>query len=271
MAIDDKMAIGFATDSGFPLQIALQHAVDSNVQKTGWRVRMVEHGWVHPRDRETGGYIDLVLVDHSNRHNFVVECKRQRDAAMVFMHHKGVVSERRHARVFVTDVGPSGVKRNGWHDVQIDPKCAEVTFCAVRGQGPNEKNTLLERVGSELVMATEALAATELSFRATDKNTARMYVPVIVTTAELKVAEFGPETVSLQDGELKDAKMHSVPWVRLRKQLGTSEFVAWTPDMFGDTTTPDELAERTMFVVNAANLLNFLTITVEDPTLGTFA
>jgi hypothetical protein len=249
--------IRYASDSGFPLQIAVQHAVDENVSKTGWNVRYVEHGWVHRRERQRG-FIDLVLHAKRGELLFVVECKRQREAAWVFMHYSGKAIDRRHAKPWITHVHDNNFIKYGWSDLAVDPPCPEATFCALRGQTSAERNTLLERTGAELVLATEALASSERNFRRPQEETHRMYFPLVVTTASLKIADFEPTSVSLQDGELNDATVRDVPWVRLRKQLATRA-VNLTPEDATGLGNPSYSLESSIFVVHCASLVDFLT------------
>lgn len=256
MPSTDQDAIRYASESGFPLQIAVQHAVEDSVQRTGWSVRYVEHGWVHPHE-EQRGFIDLVLHSHDGKYLFVVECKRQRDATWVFMHYSGTASNRRHAKPWVTRASPDRVLLHEWTDQPLDPAYPEATFCALRGQNSSERNTLLERTGAELILATEALAHAERDFRRTDTESVRFYFPLIVTTAELKVADFDPSSISLADGELTNAEIRDVPFVRFRKQLAT-RFVALSSgdiDLLGD---PSYSMESSIFVVRADHLVEFL-------------
>ena len=256
MPTTDQDAIRYASESGFPLQIAIQHAVDDAVRRTGWSVRYVEHGWVHPREQQRG-FIDLVLQSHHGKYLFVVECKRQRDAIWVFMHYSGNASDCRHAKPWVTQASPDQILLHDWADRPLDPPCPEATFCALRGQNSSERNTLLERTGSELILATEALAHAERDFRQTNTESIRFYFPLIVTTAELKVADFDPASVSLGDGELTTATIRDVPFVRFRKQLAT-RFVSLSPDDVEQLGDPSYSMESSILVVRADCLVEFL-------------
>lgn len=256
MPVSDQDAVRYASESGFPLQIAVQHAVDESVSTTGWSVRYVEHGWVHPQEQQKG-FIDLVLHRDRGRHLLVVECKRQRDAAWVFMHYSGTAASRRHFRPWITHAGADRIVRHAWTDKPLDPACPEATFCAVRGQNSNERNTLLERTGSELVLATEALAHSERDLRVHGRSSVRYYYPLIVTTADLRVADFDPATVSLEDGEISAANVRNVPFLRFRKQLAT-RFVVLGPSDLTDRGDPSYTMESSIFVVHASRLVQFL-------------
>ena len=126
-------------------------------------------------------------------------------------------------------------------------------FCAIRGQSVNDRTTLLERIGGELVSATEALAEEERDFRLPNSPTVRFYFNVIVTTADLKVAKFNPQDVSLADGTFDHAEIDSVPFVRLRKQLSMRP-VRFTPEDFQNNMQTADSKENTVFVVRADSL-----------------
>lgn len=252
----DPDAIKIANDSGFPLQIAIGHQVADSKDTHGWTVRHSEHAWTNRFDQQSG-FIDLVLQDRYKTTYLVLECKRVRQAAWLFMHPNGTAQPRRHAKCWVTHYAKGKMPHYGWCDVPIDPVSPEAMFCAIRGQSVNDRTTLLERVGGELVSATEALAEEERDFRPPTYPTARFYFNVIVTTADLKVAKFNPQDVSLADGTFGHAEIESVPFVRLRKQLSMRP-VRLTPEDFQNNTQTADSKENTVFVLRADSLLKFL-------------
>ena len=256
MSANDQDILQYVNESGFPLQIAIQHAVEASAKSTAWRVRYVEHGWVHP-DALGKGFIDLVLHAFDGRQFLVVECKRRVDADWVFMHSSGRTSNRRHAKVWVTMAIDAEIRQHGWSDCQIDIPCPEVNFCAIRGQSKGDRVPMLERIGGDLVLATEALAHSERDFRTPAIRYLRAFTPVIVTTANLSVADFDPAAVSLLDGKAPAAKVIRVPWLRIRKQLAT-RFKQLSPADMADGGNPSYSMENTIFVVQAANFIDFL-------------
>ena len=142
-------------------------------------------------------------------------------------------------------------------ETPLDPACPETTFCAVRGQNSSDRATLLEKAGSELVLATEALAHAERDFRKSESVLTRTYFPILVTTANLKVADFDPASVSLETAELTSATIRDVPFVRLRKQLAT-RFVQLGPRRTDRPEDPSFSLESTIFVVRASFFIDFL-------------
>lgn len=251
----EGIAIKIANESGFPLQIAVESQVTQTTARHGWKVRYSEHSWVNRSD-QTSGFIDLVLQDRQGSTFLVVECKRKNEM-WVFMDTDGTAEMRRHAKAWASHFADGKMNRFGWVDTTPDPRCAEASFCAVRGQSASDKTTMLERIGGELVSATEALAREERDFRRADEPTLRVYFNVIVTTADLKVAKFIPGQISLSTGTFTDAQVEDVPFVRFRKQLSTRE-AAFGPQDLANGTSPGYVKENTIFVVRATELVRFL-------------
>ena len=85
MADDAKEKLEkLVNSSGFPLQIALQHLIESKKSDHGWDVLSHEHPWAN-KEAGSEGFIDLILVNNSDRHIMVVECKRVRDTYWIFL------------------------------------------------------------------------------------------------------------------------------------------------------------------------------------------
>jgi hypothetical protein len=245
-----------ANDSGFPLQIAVEHQVTSTSTSHGWRVRYIEHSWINRHDGQSG-FIDLVLQDRHATTFLVVECKRVKEATWLFLRSDGADKKRRHSKSWISHYDDGKMKSFGWGDLAIDPPCHEALFCATRGQSVNDKRTMLERIGGELISATEALALEEKDFRPQREAPIRFYFNVIVTTADLKVAKYSPKDISLSDGTIASAEFEDVPFVRLRKQMSMRETLL-TVDDFESRREVSYAKENTVFVVRADSILEFL-------------
>lgn len=252
----DPEALRIANDSGFPLQIAVQHSVTAARGTHGWRVVHTEHGWHNPADDQSG-FIDLVLRDQHNFANLVVECKRVRNATWLFFNTEGTSNPRRHCKAWASHYVGGQFSLFGWHDIPIDPASPEAKFCAVRGQTTNDKNTYLERVAGELISSTEALALQERDYPREHEENMRMYFNVVVTTAELKVASFDVNHLSVEDGTLKEANIKDVPFVRVRKQFSMRPADLSSADWLRHDD-PDYRRENTVIVVRADRLNEFL-------------
>jgi hypothetical protein len=241
-----------ADASGFPLQIGVMQAIDRSGE---WRVAFQEHPW---RSDETGseGFIDIVAMKrHPGFGAVVIECKRVRQSAWVFLIPKTSPSVRSHATVWDSRRGDGRWVNFGWNTWQADPSTYESLYCAIPGQEQGRRN-LLERTASDLVQSVEALARQELELvehRGT-LDFSRVYAPVLVTTARLFVASFDPATVTLQDGALpKDVSFVEVPHIRFRKGLSV---LSSSPA--GDLRELNKAMERTVFVVHAESVTSFL-------------
>lgn len=133
----------------------------------------------------------------------------------------------------------------------------------MQGQGDNSR-TLLEKTASELTHATECLAKEELAFSpAKDFPQQKIYMPIIVTNATLKVCSIIPNAVNISTGELspEDAQFETVPFIRFQKGLETN--IVSSTVQFGkgrglELSEINAEKERTVFVVNSDNLLGFL-------------
>jgi len=258
MAADaDADALKLANDSGFPLQIAIERAVTETSASHGWKVRYTEHAWVNASDKQSG-FADLILEDRYGTAFLVVECKRVRQATWLFMNSTGQANPRRNSKAWISHYASGRMAHFGWHDIAIEPECPESIFCAVRGQSTNDRSTLLERIGGEVISATEAIANEERDYRLQSQETMRLYFNIIVTTADLKVAKFDPAGVSLADGTIPDAEFDSVPFVRFRKQLSMRSF-SLGPSDYEKGTNVSKLRENTVFVVRADAFVDFLT------------
>lgn len=243
-----------ANNSGFPLQVALEHLVNQTTTDHGWRVQYAEHAWKNRLD-ERSGFIDLVLRDQNQTSSIVVECKRVRHATWLFLRSDGTDKARRHCKSWVSRYADGRMKYFGWHDLTLEPACIEAMYCTTRGQ--IDTKPMLERVAAEVVSSTEALAWEEKDYRPEAWDHVRFYFSVIVTTAELKVCRFAPEKVSLEDGEIDSADFVNVPYVRFRKQL-SPRIEPFTVQDYTSSSNPVRRKEHTVFVVNSAALSDFL-------------
>ena len=240
--------------SGFPLQIALQNAVESSVP--GWKVSHREHAWSNPNSGQSG-FIDFVVRSDETSDSVVVECKRVQNASWLFLGHTGSPKPTEVFNTWATVFPEARPPYFGWVDLRVPLPTPEAHFCCVRGQSSNDKNTFLERVAAELVSSTEALATEEREYRNDSRESCRLYFNVVVTTANLYFAEFNKESLSLEDGTLERATFHRVPYVRVRKQF-SMQVKPLTQEDFHSHQDPDVRRENTIFVVEASHFVKFL-------------
>ncbi len=240
--------------SGFPLQIALQNAIESD--SPGWKISHREHAWSNPDDDQSG-FIDFVVQNEETSDSVVVECKRVQNVSWLFLGHSGSTRPTELFNTWATVFSEGRTPYFGWVDLRVPLQTPEAQFCCVRGQSSNDKNTFLERIAAELVSSTEALAAEEREYRANAGESCRLYFNVIVTTASLYFAEFNKAALNLEDGTLEAATFHQVPYLRVRKQF-MMKHKPLTSEDFHSSRDPDVCRENTVFVVEATQFTKFL-------------
>jgi hypothetical protein len=247
-------------DSGFPLQLGLR----ALAQESTWPVCLTEHAWRDPLG-ESEKFIDLVLKGRGSNdpQRLVIECKRAKDTEWIFLRtdagdgHRSYLRARM-AAAYVGAVSPV----DDWVNVQFAPSSPEASFCVVR-KGGQRSQELLEKTAAELTRATDALARQELLIHSSrprglagvSGGLARLYVPVIVTTAKMYVCDADYRNVDLETGEVSAAETAPVPVVRFRKSLGVDRGTAPAVTSVEDLA---EQAERSVLVVQAGAFLEFL-------------
>jgi hypothetical protein len=239
-------ARGIANRSGFPLQIGIQHLVQSQ-PALAWSVVYAEHAWTNPRTGETG-FIDLVL--RRGPIFLVIECKRTQPTQWVFFRADAKKTDRRHAKCWVSHRQRPRRSVFSWHDVALSPESFQAPFCAVHRQ--DAANPMLERICGTLIEATEALAHELRGLPDAQPDGPRFFFNVIVTNATLEKCLFDPADVDLETGEIVRATAEAVPFVRFRKHLSTVQRSA--KDLRGLVAAK----ENTVFVVNASAFADFL-------------
>jgi hypothetical protein len=209
----DKAFRDLVNASGFVLQLGLEHAIRESQRSHGWDVVSREHPWSSP---EGSGFVDLILSKGIVR--LVLECKRVRDGAWVFL----APEDSRPTTGFRCQwaQGAKDLKDLvGWDDFALAPESCEADFCVIRGTGEKDRS-LLERIAAGLIESLPSLAIEELMTMAwTDFSTEVIHIPAIVTTADLYICRYSPSEIDLTNGVLNDAKFEKVDYIRFRKSL----------------------------------------------------
>lgn len=113
---------------------------------------------------------------------------------------------------------------------------------------------MLENLCRRLLISIECCAQEETSFAIERKaDLSCLYVPVIVTNANLQVCRFKLGSTSVDDGEILDGDFESVPYIRFSKGLST-EPVSFAPSM----SAANRERERTVLFVQSSQLMGFL-------------
>ena len=256
MATDESKTLrNLVNASGFPFQLGVEHQVRASAGNHNWRIVAREHPW---RDPESGdeGFIDLII--RSSSVIWALECKRPKGGEWAFLVPQDQPPDTNRVRCLWAARSPDVTKVAGWDDVRITPKSPESSFCAIRGMGESDK-PLLERVSAYLSKSLDCLADEDLGMiKPQTTDDFRIYMPVIVTTARLRVCRVRPETVSMTDGQVQDAIFETVPMVRFRKAFSSRLPPSSSPRDLESATTEKE---RTVLVVNATEFSNVLTQT----------
>ena len=253
--MDHKKLADIVNQSGFPLQIGVSNHVHETTAKHGWKVLYTEHSWKNNNDG-TEGFIDIVLENHHSTSVMVLECKRVLESSWIFLNPSSTVPMRRHAKSWVTRYATGCFKCFDWVDLTLDPSCPESQYCVIPGQDSKSK-PMIERVGADLVSATEGLAWEEKDYVAQRQDALRMYFSVIVTTAELKLCSFDPKSIALSDGKVSTPVFEDVPFVRFRKQLSTQPSSV-PANIVDDLHSLVRAKEHTIFIVRSEALFDFL-------------
>lgn len=257
--------------SGFPFQLRVEHEIRLTQQEHNWSVASREHPWTSA-DKLASGFIDIVLK-HNKFQTFrlVIECKRikaddARQLRWVFllpdkeMQPTGLAScfeVEGQDRQSQTDEYKWGDIRV-WDNVRLTPSSLQSEFCILTSD-EQRKQPILESLASEVLESIEGLAEEEVNIEKSlgDPVHTRLFIfPAIVTNAEIAVCRFDPANIKITDGTLGagDVEITTVPFIRFRKSLATS----FPQGAFYYLEAANKARERTVFVVNAASLPEFL-------------
>ncbi len=254
----ENVGLGKAVNaSGYPFQLAVEEQVRATGEKHGWDVETTEHPW---RRGESAGFIDLVLKHTTTRTRLVIECKRFQHTSWVFLVPKRQLSLQRRIKLQWTNFGVDVRTSTGWFDFGFRPESHEASFCVVESTKQTQANRV-ETIARELLDSVEGLAMEQASIEprgdwdASGVNRQNLFIPTILTTANLVVCHLDPESVELDDGILRQQRFEKVGLVRFRKSLTTE---------FREGYAPRDIEEgyqdrvRTILIVNSGHLLDFL-------------
>lgn len=262
MTEDNSSFLNYVNSSGFAFQMRIEEEISKGQNR--WQFAGREHRWQDESGQS--GYIDL-LVDFGAL-RVLIDCKKQKDKNWVFLkakshQHKDGCSILWAKKYPPIDQIPFPADFAAWDVFNISPTSYVSAFCTMQGQGDNSR-TLLEKTASELTHAAECLAKEELSFGIAKTHfQQKLYMPMIVTNAKLTVCSFAPNNVNISTGELPltDAEFETVPYIRFQKGLETN--ILSTNVQLGrsqglELREINAEKERTVFVINSENLLDFL-------------
>jgi len=261
---DDAELLKLTNSTGFVFQIGVRQHIERTFGDHHWEVVGQEHRWDHHLTKQSS-FADLVLSHTTYIFRIVIECKRATDREWVFLTPSDSSRSRDRTSAFIFFAPLNTQGGGGWLDFGLQPPSPESAFCVVRGQ--DERNTpMLERVADSLLPSTEAIAYEEAYLNRTKESRVHpLVIPVLVTNASLVTCAFDPGKVDLAEGRVSAAEFTKVDLVRFRKGLTTNYPGTRVPESLRQA---NQYGERTMLVVNAAALGNFLAGFRPDPNLG---
>jgi hypothetical protein len=252
--------------SGFPFQLRVEEEVRASSDIHHWSIASREHPWTNP-ESGVSGFVDIVLKhDQFVTFRLVVECKRMRsnDERQLYWFfllpntNNEITGRTSCLEVEGEEAANEWRDIRIWDDVLLRPGSVESEFCIL----PNDeqrRQPILESLASELLEAVEGLAEEEVRIAKSQDQHGRVRLfmfPAIVTNAQLMVCQFRPEDISIEDGtlELSNASVFSVPFIRFRKSLARD----FPTGRYFDLESAQRARQRTIFVVNAASISEFL-------------
>lgn len=245
--------LGQVNSSGFLYQVRIEHEIKSATRLHGWEYKCSEYRWVDP-DTGDEEFIDIILK--RGNVELIIECKRVSGGSWIFLVPNGKTDAARTRLLWGVKIG-DGKGDASWDDVILNPPSLESNLCILPGKNERDK-PLLERTASKLVRSAEALSKEEFSLPRSSlaSRQVRIYIPAIVTNAQLKVCYYDPNEIDLIAGTLSDGGFQPIPFIRFRKTLSTS-INTLGKDLL-DIADLNSKKERTVLVINGSELNKFL-------------
>ncbi len=235
---------------GYVFQLRVEHEISSIISPSIWKVVAREHRW-EKSSIAREGFIDLILKS-GNIMRMVIECKRVTNGIWLFLIPNENAKDISRNKLMWINKGEEGKDLCGWDEFIIVPNSMESSFCIVRGQGEDD-SPMLERLCGNLLHSVESLAAEELNLISMAE--AKIYIPVIITNAQLRVCYFDKGRINLEDGMLTEAKFDEVPLIRFRKNLSTG---IRPKNNLKDLEELNNEFDRTVFIINSSSLSEIL-------------
>lgn len=260
----DKSVRDQANSSGYLFQLAIENAI----RTSDVPYEVVVHEYPYQVDESDAGFMDLVLTHESDSapSPVLIECKRVTDEAdWVFICDESASPTQRAVLQwgrFRHEESTGGDDFGGFFSFEIVPESLHSEFCVVRGEG-DKRRPLLERDCGYLLSASDALSLELLSqARSTKQNRHFACVPILVTSANLRVFRVPIGKISLVDGKIsKDDSLaaETVPFIRFTKSLSTAPTrTQLNGKLARDLRLVTRDRERTVFVVNSEAIVEFL-------------
>jgi len=242
-------------ETGYPFQILVEHLVKSSKDKHLWSVVSREFPYINPETNESG-FIDLLQEYDGKVIRMVIECKKY-SGDWVFLLPETESAEKKSAKI-LRSKEPNFV--SFWSKEIVNPASLQSMFCIRVNEGKRDSNPL-EKIARELLHSTEAVLEIENEIRRKPNSDGwwnKVYVPVIVTTANLKILSFSENDIDKSNGEIEKTKsnLDDVSYIRFTKSFSTSLKTEYASNSDIESVYRDK--ERTVFVVQVEHFVEFL-------------
>ncbi len=255
-----KTAQDVVNDLGYPLQLRIEQLIEESRQKHKWQVLAREHRWVNVETKDEG-YIDLILERPGWNLKLAVECKRI-IGSWTFLLPK--VQPFQMSEVMALSVDHKTFKYL-WSKFQIEPESYEASFCVMETGGKKDSRTL-EKLAGELLLSLEYLAIEETELVKSIYSELphppyadrQIFLPIIVTTADLQTMRFNPLKVDIKDGKIIESTVEPIEFIRFKKNLATN--ISYEKPKMNTLRELNRENDRTVFIVKAEGFIHFLSM-----------
>lgn len=255
LAHSDQSLLAALNRHGYFFQLRIESEILSNSERHSWMIVGREHYWqgIAP---EAYGFIDLIL--RSDRILMAIEAKRVDEGSWVFIVADHLPNSAVRTNMLWTFRSNWIEGIAGWFDFTAQPESYEAMFCIRLIK--DSKGEQLESVASSTLASLESLARENLTKTANIGNNEswNLYVPVIVTTAQLRICEYEAQAVDLLTGKwsnLDEGNLPVVPYLRFRKAF---RIVLNAEERKSSIEQLVRESEPTVYVVNVSHLIEFL-------------
>ncbi len=245
---------GSLQGSGFPFQTAIAQVIRAKTP-AGWSIRASEYAW-QTLDGE-GHFLDLVA--QKGPLLLTIECKKTAKEVWTFLRPLGLGLTTGQTGEFrcvqgeqaASFMNPLALSCGSWPPW---PQPTLPGICVISTSKSGGDQPMLERDAGLLIRATDAFAD---DFRGRSHPTKEtgpfLFVPVIVTNANIYTARYQPTDVSLETGEFS----------RPPKEIEPADVVRFHKTFV--TETRWDVGARSVFVVRPSALADFLDRLVPGP------
>jgi len=237
--------------SGFPLQLKME---DIRSNAPNWVIEGQELYW---EIDGYSGFIDSVYGDSSLSNKVITEVKKTSGGEWIFMNNKKGIKR---GSGLITLCGKNDNKGNElleWTEINFDPIKERSAFCIVSGQ--DEGNPMIERLCTQLLMATEAFAKKEIKNRdqySTIRDT--FYYPIIITNTPLYLCTYDISSVDLKTGIIKGEKeFKEIKLIIFQKPFWSSLNINHQAN-YSSSYQLNEAQDRSVLIVHSTEFFHFL-------------